>query len=226
MKKISDDIRNNIVSMLNSGLSSRKIAARLNIHRSTIDNVRKQLMQDAPKSAGGRPSTLSAHDKRKIVRLVTSGQAETAVQLQRELRDTTGLEVTAKTVRNALREEGLKAIVKKKKPLLKPRHIRQRYEFALKHQYWTEEDWSRVIFSDETKVNRLGSDGRKWVWKKPGSMLTGQHVQGTVKYGGGSLMIWGCMTVHGVGWMCRIDGRMDAELYVSILDDYVLQTVG
>ncbi|KAI8086797.1 uncharacterized protein BX664DRAFT_387161 [Halteromyces radiatus] len=28
-------------------------------------------------------------------------------------------------------------------------------------QHWTVEDWRRVIFSDETKINRLGSDGTK-----------------------------------------------------------------
>ena len=46
-----------------------------------------------------------------------------------------------------------------------------------------------------------------------------------VKHGGGSLMIWGCMTAHEVGWMCRIDGGMDATLYTSILDDYMFTTV-
>ena len=29
-------------------------------------------------------------------------------------------------------------------------------------------------------------------------------------------MVWGCMTPQGVGYMCKIDGRMDAELYTSI----------
>jgi hypothetical protein len=82
-----------------------------------------------------------------------------------------------------------------------------------------------VIFSDETKINRLGSDGRKWVWKEPNRKITAQHVQGTVKFGGGSLMIWGCMTAKGVGFACRIDGRMDAELYTHILSEEFLDTV-
>ena len=81
------------------------------------------------------------------------------------------------------------------------------------------------MWSDETKINQLGFYGRKWVWKKPGSALTNQHVQGTVKFGGGSLTMWGCMTAQGVGYACRIDGRMDAELYVSILEDDLLQTL-
>ena len=54
------------------------------------------------------------------------------------------------------------------------------------------------------------------MWKKPGSGLKEQYVSGTVKFGGGSLMVWGCMTPQGVGYMCKIDGRMDAELYTVI----------
>lgn len=34
--------------------------------------------------------------------------------------------------------------------------------------HWTVEDWKRVVWSDETKINRVGSDGRNWVWKKQG----------------------------------------------------------
>jgi transposase len=98
-------------------------------------------------------------------------------------------------------------------------------EFAQKYQHWTVVDWSHVIFSDETKINRFGSDGRKWVWKKKSSPLTAQHVQPTVKFGGGSVMIWGCMTAFGVGNMCRIEGTMNAELYEEILEDEMLKTM-
>ena len=86
-------------------------------------------------------------------------------------------------------------------------------------------DWACVIWSDETKINRLGSDGRQWVWKKAGAPLTAQHVKPTVKFGGGSVMIWGCMTVHGVGLMCRIEGKIDASLYREILRDELQGTV-
>ena len=63
------------------------------------------------------------------------------------------------------------------------------------------------------------------MWKKPGSELKEQHVSGTVKFGSGSPMVWGGMTPQGVGYMCKIDGRMDAELYTSILQDDLLATV-
>ena len=38
-------------------------------------------------------------------------------------------------------------------------------------------------------------------------------------------MLWGCMTMQGIGYACRIDERMDAELYTKILDDEFLSTL-
>ena len=32
-------------------------------------------------------------------------------------------------------------------------------------------------------------------------------------------MLWECFGQDGVGYACKIDGRMDADLYVSILED-------
>ncbi len=38
-----------------------------------------------------------------------------------------------------------------------------------------------------------------------------------MKHGGGLLMIWGCMTTQGIGYLTRIKGNMDADLYCQIL---------
>jgi len=119
----------------------------------------------------------------------------------------------------------MKAVVKKKRPLLKKRHKLDRFAFAVKHKHWTIEDWKRVVWSDETKINRLGSDGRKWVWKKPGESLSDRLVEGTVKFGGGNLMMWGCMLWEGPGYACKIDGRMDGELYVKIMQDELQESL-
>ncbi len=58
--------------------------------------------------------------------MVISGKADNAVQLTRQLKDIINVECNAQTVRRALKEAGLKASYKKKKPRLLPRHIRQR----------------------------------------------------------------------------------------------------
>ena len=117
------------------------------------------------------------------------------------------------------------AVIKKKRPQLSAKHRRERLKFAERHAEWTVDDWKRVIWSDETKINRLGSDGQKYVWKEQGEGLSDRLVEGTVKFGGGNLMMWECMTWDGVGYATRIEGKMDAELYTSILDDEFLKTI-
>ena len=40
-----------------------------------------------------------------------------------------------------------------------------------------------------------------------------------MKYGGGNLMMWGCMTYYGIGYACQIyDGTMKKEDYIGILE--------
>jgi len=144
---------------------------------------------------------------------------ETAVEATRALQDTVNQPVSPDTMRRHLKKVGMKAVVKKKKPLLSARHKKERLDFAEAHRDWTVEDWKRVVWSDETKINRLGSDGKKWAWKKSGEGLSDRLVQGTLKFGGGSVMVWGCMMWEGPGLACKIDGRMDGDLYLTILDD-------
>lgn len=67
-------------------------------------------------------------------------------------------------VGRVLCEAGLGAKVKQSKPKLIVAHIKARLEFAKRHKDWTISDWERVVFSDETKINRFCSDGHSWCW--------------------------------------------------------------
>ena len=49
--------------------------------------------------------------------------------------------------------------------------------------------------------------------------------QGIVKCGGGFLMVWGCMGWNEVGILVEMEGWMDAEQYVSILEDKLLPSM-
>jgi hypothetical protein len=49
------------------------------------------------------------------------------------------------TIQNVLKKGNMKAMVKKKKPLLSTRHQKQYLDFALKYKEWTVKDWKRVI---------------------------------------------------------------------------------
>ena len=219
MRPLPQQTVNDILSLLDQGLSLSQISTQTGVHTSTISKICSKLRFNLPKSKGGRPSKLSSTTINYAQRLICSGEADTAVDVHKQLKDVCTKPVSTQTVRRHLKKHGMKAVVKRKRLLLLKRHIRARLDFALAHQDWTLEDWKRVIWSDETKINRLGSDGRKWVWKKTGEGLSSRLVEGTMKYGGGSLMLWGCFGWEGPGYAMKIEGKMDANLYVSILED-------
>ncbi len=61
--------------------------------------------------------------------------------------------VTKKTIGNTLRREGLKSCSARKVPLLKKAHVQARLKFAND----SEENWVKVLWSDETKSSSLAS---------------------------------------------------------------------
>ena len=82
-----------------------------------------------------------------------------------------------------------------------------------------------MLWSDETKINRIGSDGKVYVWKTRGEPLSDCTTTSTVKHGGGNnLMVWGCMGWNGVGKLIEVEGEMDAKQYCEILDDGLVES--
>jgi len=225
MKPISSAQRDNILVLCTSGLSTRQIASKTGLSKSTIATVIKKNIPDKENSKLGCPPKLTPQNKRAVVHQILSGKASNAVQATKFINSIIPNPVSTQTIRNTLKAANLKAVTKKKKPLLSVAHRKRRLAFALKHQHWTVEDWKRVIWSDETKINRMGSDGQEYVWKKAGEPLGEREVKGTLKFGGGSMMVWGCMGWNGVGILCEVEGRMNAEQYISILEECLLKSM-
>ena len=50
-----------------------------------------------------------------------------------------------------------------------------------------------------------GSDGRKYVCKNVGEGLSDRVMEGKVEFGCGDLMMWGCMSWKGDGYVTKID---------------------
>lgn len=225
MKPISQDTVNNVLSLLDSGLTGREIATRLGISTGKVSNIRSKHRPDLEKAKGGRPPHMSDGDIRLAARLITSGKADNAAQLREVFQEVTDRDVKPHTLRRGLTKAGLVSRTKVKRPLLTEQHRRARFEWAERHKEWTQADWDSVIWSDESKINRIDSDGLKWVWVQPGEGLSDRIVTPTVKFGGGSIMIWGCFHAGGVGDLVLIEGKMDAQLYTEILEDNLLASI-
>ena len=80
MRHISQQTRNDIISLLNENLSLRKIAPKVGVNIATVSRVCKRLECQDITNQGGRPGKLSQQDRRMIMRLVTSDKTYNALQ--------------------------------------------------------------------------------------------------------------------------------------------------
>ena len=96
-----------------------------------------------------------------------------------------------------------------------------RLRFAKEHSSWTPEDWAKVLFSDESKFNMMGSDGKNYVSRRLGEKFSENCVIHTVTHGGGFINVWAAFRTAGVGSIYRIPGVLDGNEDVEILDDAI-----
>lgn len=225
MKPIPQWKKNQVFRLLKENVSHREIRDQTGLGLGSISRLRKECEDLPEKSRGGRPPILSKRDIRKICRTADEEKIDNTSQIAEIVKPALGVSVSDQTIRRALQKSGYKAVKKVKKPLLSARHRKQRLEFARTYQEWTVEDWKRVVFSDETKVNRICSDGIQWTWKKDGKTSISKTTKGTVKFGGGNIMVWGCITAHGTGYCTLIEGTMDKHLYKRILQSELRETL-
>ncbi len=63
------------------------------------------------------------------------------------------------------------------------------------------------------------------MWRPPGEEYKDKCVLPTVKHGGGSVMVWGCMSAAATGELQFIEGTMNANMYCDILKQSIIPSL-
>ncbi len=98
---------------------------------------------------------------------------------------------------------------------------RQRRLTWAKEKNWTVAQWSKVLFSDESKFcNSFGNQGPR-VWRKGGEARRPSYLKSSVKFPQ-SVMIWVAMSSAGVGPLCFLKTNVTAPIYQEMLEHFML----
>ncbi len=225
---MSQDLRKKIISLHKKGEGYKKISKTLLISQNTVAKVVQTFKKDGTATISqrcpGPPRKLTPRQERLLMRRVEENRHASSLQLSKEVESQTG--VTISETQYGVHCRGMACIGcrPRKKPLLKPRHKKARLEFARAHADKDEDYWDSILWSDETKINVFGTDGFKTVWHRKGEEYKEKCMVPTVKHGGGSVLMWGCMSAAGVGELHFIDGIMNSQTYCSILKEKMLIT--
>lgn len=154
------DFRHEIVRLsYEEQYSEREIARRLHLPRSTVHYwlVRSGLRAT---TKSGRPRVTDPQLDTRLFVECSRNPFVSAVDLQRNFAS----HCSVSTVRNRLREKGLKCRVPARKPYLTPFHKQMRFSFAASKLEWPRAQWEQVVFSDE-KIFRASTRGALRVYR-------------------------------------------------------------
>ena len=135
----------------------------------------------------------------------------------REICADLNLDVSPRTVRRRLVENGLKGCTAAKKPHLRQQNVEKRLSWAKEREKMTKEDWEKVLWTDESPFVLFGGRGRSNVRRREGKRLHRHCRDKTVKHRSGKIHVWGCFTANGVGSFTEIHGSMGQNVYKKIL---------
>lgn len=167
-----------------------------------------QTGRTSPTHSGGRPRETSRHEDSLIKRTIQNDPTASSSLIRNRL----DLKISERAIRRRAVEAGLFS----RRPFISPKNKKAKLEFAKAHVH----KWRTVLFSDESKFNLR--DGIRRVRRPNGQRLNPKYCKGTVKHGGGNIMVWGCFSGQGIGPIHKIDGIMDRFMYRDILKDVIL----
>ena len=131
-KETSADLWKIVIMLKNEGKSLKEIGKILNLSKSTVQVIVKNLETTGSyenKPRPGRPPKLNERIQRRILREINEHPMEIAKAIEKDY----GIVVHAETVRRSLKKNGLNCRVSRRKPLLRDVNISMRLNYAQKY---------------------------------------------------------------------------------------------
>jgi len=185
--------RGKIVAHVLDGKTYKEIAQKYQIAKGTVAyTMQRERLHNSQKSlpTGRRPHKLTERSKRWLAREIGLFPQSPWDHFAK------ALDVSVSTIRRAAASMGLHKKICRKKPFLSEKSQAARRTWAAEN---VDQDWRRVIFTDECTI-QIGKDiTRHYTIRRPGEEYQAKHLQPTFRSGRTSLMVWGAIA-YGKKW--------------------------
>jgi transposase len=229
VRKLSFEDKARILAWKEDGVSAAEIADRLGRHHSSIQRLLAKAKSLPPRSiparkkGSGHPPIITKHGLKCMERYVKKKPWATDGDNKEKVPEVAavGLHHILKLLVEKLR---LPSRVAAQKPLLTKKMKAKRLAFAKKHRNWTEEDWSKVMYSDESTFRCMRATMKRMRRPVGSDRFDSRYTVKTVKYPA-SLMVWACFSgSYGRGGIFFLPPNvtMNGERYQQVLEDHLL----
>ncbi|GFV14113.1 transposable element Tcb2 transposase [Trichonephila clavipes] len=186
--------RGRIIGKLEEGHSVTSVAAEFGIAHSIVSRLWRQFQTTGTairRFSSGRPRGTTPADDRYIVLQARRNRQQTSGKITRHTTQATGRPISRFTVARRLHGGGLFARRPVRCVPLTPAHRRRRSLWCREHRNWRDNEWGRVLFTDESRFSLSSDSHRILIWRERGSRNHPSNIVERDRYGGRGVLLWG-----------------------------------
>ncbi|GFY01878.1 transposable element Tc1 transposase [Trichonephila clavipes] len=150
-------------------------------------------------------------------KMMVINRPSTASDLSRQLSSATGTTVSRQTLYRRLGHIGLYARTPVRCVPLTATHCCLRLTWSREHALWTQQQWSCVMFSDESRFSLQSDSRRTIIWRAPGACY---HQEDTIerhRYGGAGWLVRGGIILGSRTDLHVQSVRMTGHIYRNVI---------
>jgi hypothetical protein len=76
-----------------------------------------------------------------------------------------------------------------------------------------------VAWTDDSRYQLFPADGGVWAWRRLHEAMDPSCLNGTMQAGGGSILVLGVFTWHGLGPLLHLNMSLTSDCYFALLAD-------
>lgn len=219
-------LKGRIIGQLEVGRTQTEVSQALHVPQSVISRLwnRFQTTGDVRcRPIPGRPRVTTPQQDRYLTLTARRNRQLSARHLALELAAASGPRVSRQTVYRRLHTAGLYA----RRPVvcvpLSPVQRVARLRWSEEHRHWTRDQWSHVLFSDESRFSLQTDSRRTLIWREQGTRYNPRNIQERDQYGGGGVLVWAGIMLNGRTSLHIFEGgTVNARRYIDeVLDPHV-----